>query len=229
MNHMVKKLRAFAERRRIIRERTAEKMEKEDFLLSQIDEFREKAKQLQDLLFSKEDKVQKLQEIVEEKEEKAKELSDMIEERQDAADWVVSGLTKQMDGMIQKVNERLDGMNRTLAQCLAENADGSAEQNEIIRTMMQGQSSKLSEMIDGMDEKLQQMETAIGEKVHKESVTCYRNMQALIEKSDRNLEEIKDHLLRFSSVKAMLKAIIVLTVLNCAGLAAVAACVLGIL
>ena len=47
-------------------------MDKEDFLLKQIDEFREKAKQLQALLVTKEDKVQELQNIVDEREEKAK-------------------------------------------------------------------------------------------------------------------------------------------------------------
>ena len=41
-------------------ERTPVKVEKEDFLLTQIDEFREKAKQLQDLLLSKESKVQEI-------------------------------------------------------------------------------------------------------------------------------------------------------------------------
>ncbi len=40
------------------RDRIQEEVEKEDFLLSQIDEFREKAKQLQDLLASNENKVQ---------------------------------------------------------------------------------------------------------------------------------------------------------------------------
>lgn len=63
----------FAEHRREIarrkteRERTRNNVEKEDFLLNQIDEFREKAKQLQSLLISKESKVQELQEIVEER------------------------------------------------------------------------------------------------------------------------------------------------------------------
>ena len=38
------------------RERIQTEVEKEDFLLSQIDEFREKAKQLQDLLAAKENK-----------------------------------------------------------------------------------------------------------------------------------------------------------------------------
>ena len=49
------------------RERIQTEVEKEDFLLSQIDEFREKAKQLQDLLAAKENKVQELQWIVNER------------------------------------------------------------------------------------------------------------------------------------------------------------------
>ena len=56
-------------------------MDKEDFLLKQIDEFREKAKQLQALLVTKEDKVQELQNIVDEREEKAKELQHVLNAR----------------------------------------------------------------------------------------------------------------------------------------------------
>ena len=60
-------------------------MEKEDFLLSQIDEFREKAKQLQNLLTSKESKVQELQNLVNEREDKAQELEQILSERQEEA------------------------------------------------------------------------------------------------------------------------------------------------
>ena len=46
------------------RERTNREVDREDLLLSQIDEFREKAQQLQSLLLSKESKVAELQNIV---------------------------------------------------------------------------------------------------------------------------------------------------------------------
>ena len=49
-------------------------MQKEDFLLKQIDEFKEKAKQLHSMLATKENKVQELQGILVEREEKAKQL-----------------------------------------------------------------------------------------------------------------------------------------------------------
>ena len=67
------------------RERIQTEVEKEDFLLSQIDEFREKAKQLQDLLAAKENKVQELQSIVNEREGKAEEWQHILVERQEEA------------------------------------------------------------------------------------------------------------------------------------------------
>ena len=49
-------------------------MSREDFLLSQIDEFRERAKQLQSLLDSRETEAQELQTLVDERQEKADAL-----------------------------------------------------------------------------------------------------------------------------------------------------------
>ena len=66
-----------AEKERILR-----KVQKEDFLLKQIDEFKEKAKQLQSMLTTKESKVQELQSVLEEREEKAKQLQGVVEQRQ---------------------------------------------------------------------------------------------------------------------------------------------------
>ena len=125
MGKVVQLLKEYTDRRKTDRERKRDNVEKEDFLLNQIDEFREKARQLQELLSSKENKVQELQEIVAEREGKAKELSDMIEERQDAADRVVSGVKVQIDGMVEKVDAKLNELNETFAERLAENAVSS--------------------------------------------------------------------------------------------------------
>ena len=57
------------------RERTHKTLENNDFLLTQIDEFREKAKQLQELLLSKESKVKELQTIVAERETRLRNFS----------------------------------------------------------------------------------------------------------------------------------------------------------
>lgn len=56
------------------REKILSRMQQDDFLLKQIDEFREKAKQLQSILVTKENKADELQEVVEEREEQARKL-----------------------------------------------------------------------------------------------------------------------------------------------------------
>ena len=67
-------------------------MENEDLLISQIDEFREKAKQLQVLLAAKESKAAELQSLVDERAGKAQELEHILTERQEEADKIVATL-----------------------------------------------------------------------------------------------------------------------------------------
>ena len=229
MSGMSQKLKGYIDRRKIQRERITDNVEREDFLLSQIDEFREKAKQLQNLISSKEDKVQELQEIVEEKEGQAKELSDIIEERQDAAERVVSGVGEQIDGMVNKVDAKLKELNETFAERLAENAVNSTEQNEAVRKLIDEYQDKMSEAIKGLDGQFEAVKNEICEKVHTEDVKCYRNMQTLIEESDRKIEETKDAVAELVSLKTMVKVTLVFTALNFVGLAAFLIQVLGII
>ena len=229
MSGMSQKLKGYIDRRKIQRERITDNVEREDFLLSQIDEFREKAKQLQNLISSKEDKVQELQEIVEEKEGQAKELSDIIEERQDAAERVVSGVGEQIEGMVNKVDAKLKELNETFAERLAENAVNSTEHNEAVRKLIDEYQDKMSEAIKGLDGQFEAVKNEICEKVHTEDVKCYRNMQTLIEESDRKIEETKDTVAELVSLKTMVKVTLVFTALNFVGLAAFLIHVLGII
>lgn len=229
MSGMSQKLKGYIDRRKIQRERITDNVEREDFLLSQIDEFREKAKQLQNLISSKEDKVQELQEIVEEKEGQAKELSDIIEERQDAAERVVSGVGEQIDGMVDKVDAKLKELNETFAERLAENAVNSTEQNEAVRKLIDEYQGKMTEAIKGLDGQFDAVKNEICEKVHTEDVKCYRNMQTLIEESDRKIEETKDAVAELASLKTMVKVTLVFAALNFVGLAAFLIHVLGVI
>lgn len=228
MGGIVQKLRAYIDRRKTERERITKNVEKEDFLLSQIDEFREKARQLQGLIASKENKVQELQEIVEEREGKAKELSDIIEERQDAAERVVAGVGNQIDGMIEKVDAKLNELNKTFAERLAENALNSTEQNEAVNQLIHEYSQKLTESLSGLDGQFEQIKTDICEKIHSEDVKCYRNMQTLIEESDKKLEEVKAQMSGICSIRIMLKVIIGFVAANFVGLAAFIVYALGL-
>lgn len=229
MKGFARKLKGLKHRRKQERERTIENVEKEDFLLSQIDEFREKAKQLQGLLASKENKVQQLQEIVEEREGKAKELSDMIGEQQDAADRVVAGVGTQIDGMIAKVDAKLNEMNQAFAERLAENAVGSADQAEEVRKLIDEHNEKLKETIGGLNGQFETLKNEICEKIHTEDVQCYRNMQTLIDESDSKIEALQEEIGKIASMKAMLVVIIIITVLDFAGLAGVIARIFGLI
>ena len=71
------------------REKILSRMQQDDFLLKQIDEFKEKAKQLQTILVTKENKVDELQGVLEEREEQAKQLQQVLEEQQQEADLLV--------------------------------------------------------------------------------------------------------------------------------------------
>ena len=76
------------------REKVLSRMQQDDFLLKQIDEFREKAKQLQSILVTKENKVDELQSVLEEREEQARKLQQELEEHQKEADLLVQGVQK---------------------------------------------------------------------------------------------------------------------------------------
>lgn len=205
-------------------------VEKDDFLLSQIDEFREKAKQLQSLLATKENKVQELQEIVEEREGKAKELSDMLDERKDAADRVVAGVRSQIDTMVGQVDAKMKELNETFAERLAENALNSTEQyeevkklidsqNEEIRGIIDEQNGKLAEIVAGVQEPLEKIKGDINDKIHTENVKCYRNIQTLFEESDKKTELIKSEVAELLAVKGYIKVVSAVSIVNLVGLA----------
>ncbi len=217
MGVVEQKLKAYIDRRKTERERKIKDVEKEDFLLGQIDEFREKAKQLQGLLASKETKVQQLQQIVDEREGKAKELSDMIEERQDAAERVVSGVAAQIDGMVDKVDARLNELSEMFAERLAENVVNTTEQNDEVRSLIREQNEQLSKTVHELDGQFDAIKNEICEKVHTENVKCYRNMQTLIEETDKKLESIQESLSGLRSVNTMVKVNVITTVLALAG------------
>ena len=90
-----------------MQEKMQEKVDKDDFLITQIDEFREKAKRLQEMLNTKETKAKELSSIVEEREAKADELQQILDERQAKADGITAQVAKQIDVLIESVHEKM--------------------------------------------------------------------------------------------------------------------------
>ncbi len=207
--------------RTVKRERTKIDVEKEDYLLSQIDEFREKAQQLQDLLLSKESKVLELQNIVDEREVKAQELESILNERQKKADGITEEVSKQIDNLIEKVSAKMEEIGTSIGADLENGQKLSAEQIKELR-----------ETLESLTEQLDTIKGELSEKVHSENVKCYRNVADLFKSMDEKMDAVKKDqeiaMIKVSSVHKCTIAIIVLTILNMLGLTALALYELGV-
>lgn len=207
--------------RTVKRERTKTEVEKEDYLLNQIDEFREKAQQLQNLLLSKESKVNELQTIVDEREVKARELENILNERQRRADGITEEVSKQIDNLIEKVSAKMEEIGTTIGADLKDGQKLSEEQV-----------AQLRETLESLTEQLDTIKGELSEKVHSENVKCYRNVADLFKSMDEKMDAVKnDHQVTMQKMDSIHKctiAIIVLTILNMLGLTVLALNELGV-
>lgn len=207
--------------RTVKRERIKVEVEREDYLLTQIDEFREKAQHLQDLLLSKESKVLELQNIVDEREVKAKELENILSERQRKADGITEEVAKQIDSLIEKVSAKMEEIGTSIGDDLKDGQKLSEEQI-----------ADLKETLASLTEQLDTIKGELSEKVHSENVKCYRNVADLFKSMDDKMDAVqKDNeitMLKLTSVHKCTIAVIVLTALNILGLTALALYELGV-
>ena len=80
----------------------------EDLLIAQIDAFREKATQLQQLIAAKEHKAAELEALVKEKEAINVKLQEELSRKQEEADTLVADVETQVDRMMQVVKNNMD-------------------------------------------------------------------------------------------------------------------------
>ena len=113
-----------------ISEHSAPTMGKDDFLLQQIDEFRNKAKQLQELVNKKENKVQQLQTIVSEKENRAEKLQSILTRRQSEADSILKDFETKVQVLIDNVQACITTMNREVKEQVHISGQRTGEQIE---------------------------------------------------------------------------------------------------
>ncbi len=203
--------------RTIKRERIQNNVGAEDYLLNQIDEFRERAQKLQDLLLNRESKVEELQNIVDEKEGKAKELQGILDERQRKADGITEEMNKQIDNLIEKVTVKMSEIEAAMSEDLA---DG--------RKINEEQAAQMKESLEAITTQLEALKTDLSEKIHSENVKCYRNVADLLKGIDDRMDDISDVDKKVSSVHKCVIAVIVLTAINMLGLAALALYELGV-
>lgn len=193
-------------------------IEQEDFLLKQIDQFRLKAQQLQNLMITKESKVQELQEIVDEREVKAKELETLLGEREKYASGITEEVAKQIDSLINKVSEKMDAIGESLGKELTDGQKINEQQAEELKDML----SELNVQLDGV-------KTDLSDKVHSENVKCYRNLAELLKSIELRLDRTDEIEKKVSSVHKCTIAIIILSILNMLGLVGFALYEMGII
>lgn len=225
--------------------------DKDDYLLSQIDEFRAKAQQLQDLLLTKESKVMELQGLVDEREGKAKELETILDERQKKADGITEEVSKQIENLIDKVTSKMEQIGVSLGKDLQEGQSLSSKQledlqntlgtltgqqmedlKEALGSMSEQQALEVKNALDSLNSQLEVVKTELSEKVHSENVKCYRNVSDLMKNLDDKLEAVtraeNNMEKKAKAIHGCTIAVLVLTIINMLGIAALVLLQLGI-
>lgn len=175
-------------------ERTQRDVEKEDFLISQIDEFREKAKQLQELLAAKESKVQELQSLVDEREDKAQELEQILTERQEEADKIVTEFGRKVDDLANKVTSKMTEIEASISGQVAEVKRTSEEQLASNRKLNEDQiaaNKKLSEEQLATNKQFLEEQAIANKKLSEGQIA---EVKELLENATTQLESIKTDL-----------------------------------
>ena len=199
----------------------------DDFLLSQIDEFRVKAQQLQQLLRSKEEKAKELQQLVNERSDKAEELQQIVNERQEQADGITAEVAKRINSMADKVDAKLEALDQSMARLQREteaSADRRAQETNKAISEITEQIAEVKQV----SEKIDTVKAELSEKIHTESVQSYRNTQELLKGIDERLNKVDVMEKGVRSVRKMTGAVIVLTVIDLLGVAAAVVLSLGL-
>lgn len=176
------------------RERIQKEVENGDFLLSQIDEFREKAKQLQELLALKENKVQELQSVVSEREDKAHELQNILTERQEEADKIIADFTKKVDELASRVTVKMDDIEKDISEQVSEVKLASVEQFESSRRLNEDQIAANKEFTEEQLALIKQFleeRAAVNKKLSEEQIA---EVKTLLETAAAQLEAMKNEL-----------------------------------
>ena len=198
-----------------------------DYLLRQIDEFREKATELQNLLKTREDKAQELRVLVEEKQKEADDLS--------------SGVTRSLEQVVGRVNDRMDQkfdeMNSGLTEKLdqaAKSADNTEELKKMISEIklpevntekiteelkaplddLRKSIEEVREPVQAATKEVSGMKGEILEKIHTEGVQVFRNTRDLFDEQNQKLELVTEMKTEMKSLKTSLKIALWFGIIN---------------
>ena len=171
----------------------------EDLLIAQIDAFREKATQLQQLIAAKEQKAAELEALVKEKEAINVKLQDELSRKQEEADTLVADVETQVDRMMQVVKNNMDQLELDIKGQVSDNQESYETHNRNLQDTLRNVSA-------GLDT----IQSELSEKTHSESVHLYRMIQELLKEHDKSEEQAVKALEHYSSLKKLSVVVIVL-------------------
>ncbi len=170
---------------------------REKFLLDQINEFREHAQQLQNLLNSKDAQTQELEHKVDHGQKKIDVLENILKERESKTDQLTLEVERQIDGMIEKVSLKMDAIEKSMK-----------EESKVGQLLDAQRTEELKEALGQMKEQLTMVKSELSEKVHTENVTCFRNIADLFKEMDETMgkmaAEVSAMAVRTNSMKKMM-------------------------
>ena len=175
-------------------ERIQKDVENEDLLINQIDEFREKAKQLQMLLEAKESKAAELQSLVDERAGKAQELEHILTERQEEADKIVTVFGRKVDALAEQITTRMSEIETQLSGQVADIRKTSEEQFALNRQMNEEQTAsnkKLNEEQIAANKQFLEEQAIANKKLSEGQIA---EVKELLENATSQLESIKTDL-----------------------------------
>ncbi len=171
----------------------------EDLLLEQIDAFRNKATQLQQLIQTKEQKALELEALVREKEAINVKLQEELNKKQEEADGLVADVETQVDRMMQVVKNNMDQLELDIKGQVNDNQESYENHNK-----------NLQDTLRNVSVGLDNIQSELSEKTHSESVHLYRLIQDLLKEHDNSEEQAVKALEHYSSLKKLSVVVIVL-------------------
>lgn len=178
-------------------------LDRDDILIKQIDEFKVKARQLQEMLQTREGRVHELQGIVHTKEERMMELEGELQKKKKEANLV----SEELNQSIQKVMEKMDGFMQSIGERLLTEMTDNLDENKV---MLKG----IEETVNSVNHSVDDMKKDIGENIHEENVRNYRNVQSLIEELETKMVQKEDHKKDVKSMKTLLQCVTWVSVIN---------------
>ena len=184
-------------------ERKQTALDRDDVLIKQIDEFKVKARQLQEMLQTREGRVHELQSVVHAKEERVQELEKELSRKKNEANYVSEELNRNIQVVIDKMDQFMQSMGERLS---TEVQDSLNESKSLLTT--------IDQTMQNVNVSVEGMKKDISENIHDENVRNYRNVQMVIVVLEKKMVRKEDHDRDIKSLKTIMQCATWVTVIN---------------